>query len=87
MATMLRETYQIAAKDYRCDAFAIITDDLYQADFDHWEMKQICESNGIIKKGSKYYKQVGVVDGQFYTFRALPEIRDICLNHDLLTDY
>lgn len=36
-----------------------------------------------IKKGKKYIKQNNVLDGEFYTFKAIPEMHDICLKYGL----
>lgn len=35
-----------------------------------------------IAKGQKYIRQRNKFDGQLYTFKAIPEMHQICLDHD-----
>ena len=36
-----------------------------------------------IIKGQKYLRQNNICDGDIYTFKAIPEMHQICLDHDL----
>jgi len=40
------------------------------------------KNNWRIQKGEKYMKQVGVFDGDLSTFRAIPEIHQICYKYE-----
>lgn len=76
-----------ARKDHDCDA-TIYLHELGDCDiFTHEEMEIINNTNGKIKKGETYYKVVGKFEGELFTFRAIPEIYDICLKYDLYPEY
>ena len=41
------------------------------------------ENGWKIKKGQPYIRQNNKMDGELYIFKAIPEIHDICIMHDL----
>ena len=43
-------------------------------------------NNWHIVKGGKYIKSVAVENGEFATFKAIPEIHEICRKHNLYPD-
>lgn len=76
-----------ARKDYNCDATIYLRE---YGDYDMFtleEMEIINNTNGKIKKGETYRKVVGKFEGELYTFRAIPEIDDICLKYELYPEY
>jgi len=36
-----------------------------------------------IKKGEKYYYQVGIYDGELYTYRSPIDMHELCVKYDL----
>lgn len=42
--------------------------------------------NWEIKKGSRYIRQVCKYEGELFTFKARPELHEICLKHNLYLD-
>jgi len=75
-----------ARKDYRCDACEFINEAINEGYFSFAEMRLIVKAkrNGWkIKKGEIYDKCSGKFDGDFSVFRAIPEMNDLCLKHDL----
>lgn len=50
------------------------------------EMREIAKAkrnNWQIQIGQQYIRQNNIQDGEIYTFKAIPAIDEICLNHDL----
>ena len=41
------------------------------------------KANYRIQKGQVYVRQNNIYDGEFYTFKAIPEVHQICIDHDL----
>ena len=39
-----------------------------------------------INQGEQHVYQSGVYSGDFYTYRAIPEIHDICVKYDMFGD-
>lgn len=81
-----------ARKDYRCntckcmghmDGFTL--HDLTEAEKDAIERAK--ENDWKIKKGEPYIRQFNTDGGDTWTFRAIPAIYQICLDHDLYGDY
>lgn len=76
----------IAKKDYDCDACEWLSASIGDFNMTYQEAKQYIKAkrNGfMIKKGQLYKKQFMKADGEVYTFRAIPEIHNICLKYDL----
>jgi len=81
---VLREEYPVARKDHNCSACEWIREDM--RDFTFAELREIviAKRNGWkIKKGQKYIKQINICDGDFGVYKAIPEIHDICIEHDM----
>lgn len=76
-----------ARKDYNCDATTYLHELGDHDIFTPEEMEIINNTNGEIKKGNIYREVVGKFEGELFTFRAIPEIDDICLNYDLYPEY
>lgn len=91
MSIVLRNSSPAARKDYECSACDWIIN--YGGDFTDFsfgERKAIIRAKRNkyqIKKGSIYLYQVNIWCGDFNIFRAIPEINDICLNHDIYEEY
>ena len=83
---VLSEQTPIAKKQHTCNACEFINESWGDAYFTISELRLIVSArrNGYkIVKGQRYIKQNNVCDGEFYTFKAIPEMHDICLKYDL----
>ena len=47
---------------------------------------KVKEKGFKINPGDRYIFQTGVYDGELYTYRAIPEIHDICVKYDIFGD-
>jgi hypothetical protein len=81
-----------ARKDYHCMACENIQQAWNDADIqalpdnerDAYELAR--SHNFRIHKGEKYVCQSGVYDGEFYTFRGIPAMVDICHKYELFEE-
>jgi len=90
MITVLRNTYPIAKKQYNCQAYEWISNvcDSFE-DMTFSERKHIViarKNKGNILKGQRYLYQVQV-DSKIITFRAIPELHEICLKYNIYPEY
>jgi hypothetical protein len=84
--SVLRNETPTARKEYRCNACEhLLMDGMpNEGDFtpDEWKHILGAKSNGWkINKGDKYMKQTNNYNGGIGTFRAIPEINNICDKH------
>jgi hypothetical protein len=89
MPELINESYPTARKDYNCAACERLRDVLGDKEFTISEYREIVKAkrqNWKIKKGQKYFRQV-LTDGEIYTWRAIPEIDQICRDHNLYKEY
>ena len=81
------QTSPIARKDYACDAAPWIYDgDMTGEYYTFAELRQLVKARKAkwkINKGERYIRQTMKVDGEIYTFRARPELHDICLKYSM----
>lgn len=81
---------QVARKNYSCDACQALLDSGYRMiDFTFSERKDIVRAqrkSWTIKKGQKYIRQVSVDNGEFSTYKAIPEIDKICFKYKLFSE-
>ena len=83
---ILSESSHIADKDHHCSACDWLCQVLHDFKFTFAERRDIVKARKdgwMIKKGKKYIVQNNVACGEFYVFKAIPEIHDICLDYDL----
>ena len=89
MIEVLSNNYHKARKDYSCDAcywFSEIAGERFQIDIKLSEAKLWvkAQKDGFkIKKGQRYLRNVNKQDGELYTFRARPEIHELCVKYEL----
>lgn len=86
MITWLSDTKPVARKTYRCMASEWIENVLNDEEWTYAELRQLVKArrqNWQILPGQQYVKQVAVDNGEFYTFRAIPEMHALCLKYDL----
>ena len=84
--TTLSESNPIARKGYDCMACEWINNKWGEFDFTIAELRLIAKAkrNGYkIKKGDSYIRQSNKYEGRLYDFVAIPEMHEICLNHDI----
>ena len=80
--TNISESLQTATKDYDCNACEWIKSALGHLDFSFSELGVIAlakHDNYKIKKGDVYLRQSNNLNGSVCTFRARPEVHEICL--------
>ena len=87
--THLATTTQKARKNYPCDACAD-----FSQDWQHYLGLMTIDERSVIeraelkdfeiKKGSQYRKSTGIFDGDFTTFKCIPEVGDI---HERIYEY
>lgn len=90
MIRVLSNSTHTAAKNHHCSACEWIRESLNDYDFTFTERRTIVKArrNGwMIKTGEKYFVQNNVQDGEFYVFKAIPAIHEICLEHDIYEDW
>jgi hypothetical protein len=78
----------VARKEYPCDASDWILQDMSnlngELSFSEWrQVVKAKRKRWKIRPGERYVKQVNKTDGELFTFRAIPEIHEICLKLDL----
>jgi len=84
-----KERQPIARKDYPCNACPWIFNgdigpEYYAADDELKIIAAARKARGRIRKGQKYMKQAVVgSDGKVFSFRAIPEMHEICLKYGL----
>lgn len=87
MITVIRDARPIAKKDYSCDACDyILKNGIDGNNYPISELRKIVKAkmNGYkILKGERYVMQVNKLDGDFYVFRAIPEMHELCLKYEL----
>ncbi len=87
MIELLSESNPKARKDDNCMACDwIINTDLQDIPLTFADLRLIVKagrSGWKIRKGDMYLKQPVKFEGEIRTFRAIPEIHDICIKYDL----
>lgn len=87
MITVLSESTPTARRDYACDAAHWVLEAIDNGVFFSFsELRVIAKhkrSKFIIKKGDTYIKQNNKMDGELYTFRAIPYLHEICIKYNL----
>ena len=92
MITVLQEATPIARKEYDCIACEWLNVDNFWAHngelrfVDFRNIVKARRNNWKIQKGQRYINQRLKGDNGFYTFRAIPEIHDICSKLDIYQD-
>ncbi|WP_235582939.1 hypothetical protein, partial [Pseudomonas aeruginosa] len=84
---LLRDELRTARKHYQCDAYYWFDRAGFgrqDVDADDWLIVEAVRSDrGKILPGTKYIYQVSVDGGEFWIFRARPEMDAICRKYDL----
>lgn len=80
---LIRRTYPVARKTYRCDAYYWIDQTGYYEDLTEEEQRQVDACNWLIKPGEKYIYEVQKDGGELVVFRANIAMNDICLKYHL----
>lgn len=89
MVEVIKETKVLKSKKKRrCDAWMIISECLSEVadDCNFAEKRALVKAlrnNGLIDIGEPYIRQFNKMDGETYTWIAIPELHEICLNQDL----
>jgi hypothetical protein len=90
MNTIIHESKQKARKNYPCDAcnFLFEMDNADTLTFTEKRAVVKARSNKNILKGQEYVRQFNCDDsGNAWTFRAIPEIHEICMKLKLYYEY
>lgn len=87
MVEILQETEPVARKRYDCDACLwLLRDGIDGNGYTRTELRAISrarKNNWCIVPGDKYLRQNNKLFGEAYTFKAIPGIHKICVEHDL----
>ena len=87
MITVISESKPVARKEHDCYACEwLLANGVNGMGYSFFELRQIAKAKRNkwkIVKGQKYVKQNNVFDGMVYTYKAIPEIHEICLKHNL----
>lgn len=87
MIQILSESEPVARKPYDCMACEwILNGGIDGEGFTRPELRALSKARKNkwqIVKGQKYIRQNNKLGDDIYTFKAIPEIHDICLKHDL----
>lgn len=87
----LSESSPIARKEHECHASLFITEggrpDYFNCITDYRTYIKARNNRFKILEGQKYIRQNNVSDGDFYVFKAIPEMHKICVKYDLYPDY
>ena len=87
MITTISSSNPIANKSHDCMASEFIRNyGINGFGYSFSELRAIAQAkrnNYKIVKGQAYIKQVNKFDGEVYTFKAIPEMHQICLAHNL----
>lgn len=94
MSRLLSKSMPVARKKYDCMASEwidnVLLDNLHYYELTITELKQIIRARRqgwCILPGQQYVKLAIVMsDGFFYVFRAIPEMHQICLKHNIYPD-
>ncbi len=92
MITTIHESTPVARKNYSCNACEFIFNDDYRNGYTFSEYRSIIKArnnNYRILKGEKYIRQWNAdeISGDTWTYRAIPEIHQICIKHELYDNY
>ena len=86
MIEVISEKFPRARKEHDCMACEWINESWGHCTFSMKELRVIAKArkDGFkIKKGDKYINQRNIFDGRFYTFRAIPEVHEICIKNNI----
>ena len=92
MTETLSQSTPTARKDYPCDAcvwlleFGNLRQIINELDLTFTQKRLIIKvfnDGRKIRKGAKYLKQNNKQGGRIFTFRAIPEIDDVCIKNDI----
>lgn len=87
--TVLRQSFPVARKEHECSACAWLLNEGFPERIPISEYRHIVRAkrNGYkIIKGQKYIQQINIQDGEFYIYKAIPEIHEICLKYGYYDD-
>lgn len=90
MITVIHESTPVARKQYRCDACERIIDAVNDGRFTFAEYRKIVRAKRQgwqIQPGQKYVKQFNTDGRDVWTYRAIPEMHELCIEHDLFDDW
>lgn len=87
MIVVLSESEPIARKPHNCDACEfILSEGIDGYGYTRPELIILAKArknNWKIIKGQKYICQNNKFGGDLYTFKAIPEVHEICLKYDM----
>ena len=87
MITVLSEALPVARKSHHCMASDfILANGISGYGYSFSELRSIAKAKRnkfLIIKGQTYLRQNNKFDGDIYTFKAIPALHQICLDHDL----
>ena len=86
MIELISESKPIARKEHVCMACEFAFEAIGYETFTFSELRTLVKArkaNYRIQKGQVYVRQNNIYDGEFYTFKAIPEVHQLCIDHNL----
>ncbi len=90
MITVIHESTPVARKTYHCNACEFVREAIGDADFTISDLRKIVKvkrQGWKIQPGQRYIKQFNRDSGETWTFRAIPEMHELCREYDLYPEY
>ena len=91
MVTVIHESTPTARKAYRCDACEwienYINDGVTFTIADYRRIVKARRNGWMIQPGQRYIRQFNTDGNEAWTFRAIPEIAELCVKYELYDDW
>lgn len=90
MITVIHESTPVARKTYHCDACDFITEALGAVPFTISDLRKIVKARRQgwqIQPGQRYVRQFNRDGSDTWTFRAIPEMHELCLERGLYPEW
>lgn len=90
MVEIIHESRPIARKAYWCNACEFIQENGDYTGFAMSDLRLIVKARRAgwkIQPGQRYIRQFNRDSGETWTFRAIPEMHEICRKYDLYPEY
>lgn len=90
MIKVISQSTPIARKQHVCDACQFVLDAIGAVPFTISDLRKIVKAKRqdyMIQPGQQYIRQFNTDGSDTWTYRALPEMHDLCLRLDLFPEW